>query len=128
MTREEVLQALTRLNDAIASLNVRLHPPPMDSAERQELESELVAAENTRDTLEQALNNLPEPAPALTFAAGAEFPMRANHFRMQNQAAIEMSKLARQYADDLATLVEPVTGPVASGGIKPPKTKKAGGS
>lgn len=62
MTREQILAALAQVKGAIASLNTRLHPPPDDPAQRQELESELVAAEQSRDALEQALANLPPPA------------------------------------------------------------------
>lgn len=124
MNREDILQALARLNDAIASLNVRLHPPPDDPGQQQELESELAQAEQSRESLEQALNNLPVSAPAPDFAAPAARTLTA-HAAAQNVAAIRMSEAARNLAKGLVELVEPVDGPQVKGGIKPPKTKGA---
>jgi len=112
MNREQILNALAQVNDAIASLNVRLHPPPADPVQRQELESELAAAEQSREALEQALANLPpaqEPEPA-----------RALMAKEQNEAAIEMSRKVRQHADDIAAKGEPVSGATPSGGIRKP--------
>jgi hypothetical protein len=112
MNREQILNALAQINDAIASLNVRLHPPPADPAQRQELESELAAAEQSREALEQALANLPpaqEPEPA-----------RAMMVKEQNEAAIEMSRKVRQHADDIAAKLEPASGPTANEGVRRP--------
>ena len=114
MSREQILAALAQVNDAIASLNIRLHPPPVDPVQRQELESELVAAEQSRDALEQALANLPPPAQDSALASS---------LKLQADAAIEMSKSVRQNADTIAGMVEPVNGPTARGGIKK-KAKK----
>jgi replication fork clamp-binding protein CrfC len=110
MNREQILNALAQVNDAIASLNVRLHPPPADPTQAQELESELVALEQSREALEQALANLPpaeQPVAALAMVV-----------REQNDAAIEMSRKVRQHADDIAAMVEPVNGPNEAGGVK----------
>jgi hypothetical protein len=117
MNRDDILAALSRINDAIASLNVRLHPPPADPNQRQELESELASAEQSREALEAALNNLPDPTAVPTFAA-AEASVAASA-KSQNDAAIEMSKSVREHADNLtAAIVEPVNGPTATGGIR----------
>jgi hypothetical protein len=63
MTREEILEALTKMNNAIARLTARLNPPPLDANERQELQAELEAAEQARAALLETLNNLPETTP-----------------------------------------------------------------
>jgi hypothetical protein len=126
MNREDVLQALARINEAIASLNARLHPPPADPNETAELETELASTEQSRATLEQILNNLPEPAPAAAFAAEAQVSvMRANQTMAHNAAAIGLSKAARLHANQLKDLletvqrgVEPVKRPHKRAGIK----------
>jgi hypothetical protein len=59
MTRDEVQQALIELNQTIAQLELRLHPPPLNPGDRADLQAELVAAENARDALQQILNDLP---------------------------------------------------------------------
>jgi hypothetical protein len=127
MNREQILQVLARLNDAIASLNVRLHPPPAAAGEQQELESELAAAEQSRETLEQALNNLPAPTPEPSFATARASTALAAHATAQSQTAIEMSKAVRKQVDHLATLVERVRGAQGTGGIETPATRRAGG-
>ena len=67
MTREEVLQALTEVNNTIERLNSRLHPPPGKEADRLELEAELQSAQQSRATLEQILGNLPDASPVFRF-------------------------------------------------------------
>jgi len=113
MNREQILHALTQTNDAIASLNVRLHPPPADPAQRQELESELAAAKQSREALEQALANLPPAQMDAILAAGV---------KQQNKAAVQMSRKVRELADHVASKVEP--SPRKAGAVKKPKASK----
>ena len=128
MTREDVIQALARINEAIASLNARLHPPPLDPNQRQELEAELTAAENSRDNLEQVLNNLPEAEVVPAFAAVAKKAnaLRISRVQAESDAAIKLSKTARKHAENLRVMaLEPVNGPQVTGGIVKPKKKTA---
>jgi hypothetical protein len=126
MTREEVQQALMKINQAIAQLNSQLHPPPVDTAQRQELEAELQAAEQARSALEQALNNIPEPTPApilgLTPARITAF--RASHARAETVAAVRVSRAARKRSDNLLGILQPITSPVIRGGAKNPGKRK----
>ena len=125
MSREEIQQALTRINQAIAQLNSQLHPPPDDPNERQQLEAELQAAEQTRSALEQALNNLPEEAAA---PLGVPLEVRREtlklHSRAESDAAIQFSRAARKRAESVLAAVEPATDSQIHGGVtKPTKPK-----
>lgn len=126
MTREEVQQALTKINQAIAQLNAQLHPPPIDSGQRQTLEAELQSAEQARSALEQALNNIPEPTPApvlgLTVTRITTF--RAAQERAEITAAIRVSQAVRKRAANLLAILEPVNNPVIRGGVKKPGKRK----
>jgi hypothetical protein len=118
MNREQILQAISRLNDAIASLNQRLHPPPTEFGVQEELETELQSAQQSLTAMEDLLNNLPQPAPA--FAAAAAESMHMAAITQQNDAAIEMSKKVRAQADMLKSLIEPAQSLTTSGGVKKP--------
>ena len=128
MTREDVLRALAQINEAIAALNVRLHPPPPSADDRAELEAELSAAEQSRDTLEQVLNNLPETAPAPIFATtgGGTADVQVALMQTQKKAAIAFSEAARKHASVLQTmLTEPVSDPAVTSGLRRPTKKTA---
>ena len=130
MTQEGIIKAIAGLNSAIASLNARLHPPPDDPGQQQELENELAEAEQSLDILEQALNNLPAPAPDPIFATGAKAV--SAHTAAENTAAINLSKAARKVAEDVGALAGEsgaTDTPAAKTApeSKPPQTKKAGG-
>jgi hypothetical protein len=125
MSREEIQQALTRINQAISQLNSQLHPPPDDPNERQQLEAELQAAEQARSALEQALNNLPEAAVApLGVAEEVRRETRKRHSRAESDAAIRFSRAARMRAESVLAAVEPVTDPEIHGGVTKPKKPK----
>ena len=121
MTREQIRNAINNLNDSIASLNARLHPPPDDTDLEQQLKAELASAEQSRDALEQLLSNLPETEPIGVMALASAGSRRTidRHKKSDIQAAIKMSVAARTLA---TVLLEPVNGPDIS--VKPQKPKK----
>jgi DNA repair exonuclease SbcCD ATPase subunit len=127
MTREEIQQALTKINQSIAQLNTLLHPPPADPSQRQELEAELQSTEQARAALEQALNNMPQPTPdpVLGLTAARIRTFRITHARAETTAAIRVSQVARKRADKLIGILEPVNDRDIRGGvIKPSKPQR----
>ncbi len=117
MTREEVLQALNQINRAIAVLDARLHPPPLDPNERNELNAEMAAAQQSRTNLLNILNNLP-PSPAALTAPAARTLDR--HRRSEHREALGLAQNARKRADELAALMNP---PAQDGPAKKKKKK-----
>ena len=121
MTREDIQQAITKINQAIAHLDAQLHPPPLDSDKTDELEAELNEAMAARTNLEEALANLPVPTPDPTFGitAAKASAMREKHATADATAAISVSKTARKRATSLLAVMPP-----------PPKAaaKRSGGN
>ncbi len=116
MTREEVQNALTKINESIAQLQSRLHPPPFDPGDRNELAAELVAAESSRDALEETLSNLPEAA-AEDLSISPALAQRTidKHRKAENVAVIKLSQAARKRSDALVTMMTPASPAKAPG-------------
>ena len=107
MTREDIQQSITKINQAIAQLDAQLHPPPLDSDKIDELEAELNQAMAARTNLEEALANLPVPTPDPTFGitAAKAIAIREKHSTAEATAAISVSKTARKRATSLLAVM-----------------------
>lgn len=120
MTREEVQHALTKINESIAQLQSRLHPPPLDPGDRNELAAELVAAESSRDALEDTLSTLPAAVPSGQLAMSPAMAQKTidKNRKAETAAVIKLSQAARKRSDTLVTMMTPASPVKATAGRK----------